>query len=370
MNDSIYEDLIQPKGAPYRVSQLKGWSHYLEPISEDPARLSGNSRIWGDATPEVQSRAIDSLVNASREAGLDTRNTAHVLAIARIESGFNPDAAAGTTSASGLGQFIDKTGLSYGLHANNRFDVDAQASALVAHFIDNRALAARRGQDEAHIYKYHHDGPTLDYGGLALSRAKVLPLIESYTRFVEERFGLERGSSSSPQLEDPVSRVASGSEVSVGLLREGQRGPAVADLQAALAGLGVDGHDAPLQADGVFGPRTGEAVRAFQQSHGLLADGVVGPETREALVRAQHSQGQAQQSHDQEPRNPGAVSKSPIERLLSAAHSGDTATLQTALDDFTTTRFGQMFQQARDLASQELERNAQVDVQAQCGPER
>ncbi|MDR7193946.1 transglycosylase SLT domain-containing protein [Luteimonas terrae] len=168
MTAPIYEDFIQPKGAAYRVSQLKGWSHYLEPISDDPARLSGNSRIWGDATPDVQSRVIDSLVEAAREAGLDARNTAHVLAIARIESGFNPDAAAGTTSASGLGQFVDKTGLSYGLNESNRFDVDAQASALVAHFIDNRALAERRGQGEAYIYQVP---PRWADSGLRRSRA-------------------------------------------------------------------------------------------------------------------------------------------------------------------------------------------------------
>ncbi|MGO3127153.1 MAG: peptidoglycan-binding protein [Luteimonas sp.] len=364
MTAPVYEDLIQPKGAAYRASQLKGWSHYLEPIIDDPARLSGNSRIWGDATPEVQSRVIDSLVEASREAGLDARNTAHVLAIARIESGFNPDAAAGTTSASGLGQFVDKTGLSYGLNGNNRFDVDAQASALVAHFIDNRALAERRGQDEAYIYKYHHDGPALDYGGLALSRAKVLPLIESYTRFVEERFGFERANGISPELKEGVPRVGLESPAFGELLREGQRGHGVTDLQTTLAGLGFrDARDAPLQTDGRFGPRTGEAVRAFQQSYGLQADGIVGPETHEALDRARQSQ-------DQALRNPGGVSKSPIESLLSAARSGDTATLQTALDDLTATRFGQMFQQARDLASQELERNAQVDIQSQCGPER
>jgi putative chitinase len=54
-----------------------------------------------------------------------------VLAIAHTESGFNPDAAAGTTSASGLGQFVDKTGEAYSLNDNNRWDVNAQADSLV-----------------------------------------------------------------------------------------------------------------------------------------------------------------------------------------------------------------------------------------------
>jgi peptidoglycan hydrolase-like protein with peptidoglycan-binding domain len=36
--------------------------------------------------------------------------------------------------------------------------------------------------------------------------------------------------------------------------------------------------------DGIFGPRTESAVKAFQQSKGLAADGVVGPNTWPRLV--------------------------------------------------------------------------------------
>lgn len=39
--------------------------------------------------------------------------------------------------------------------------------------------------------------------------------------------------------------------------------------------------------DGVFGPRTETAVRAFQQANQLQVDGVVGPQTRAQLVRAE-----------------------------------------------------------------------------------
>lgn len=186
MPNDIYTNMVQPPGAAYRSNQIESWSHYREPI-DDSRALHGQSRRWGDASPEVQSRVIDSLIESSREAGLSPRETAYVLAIARVESGFNPDAAAGTTSASGLGQFIDRTGKHYGLNNANRFDVDAQSDALVAHFVDNRNLARDRGQGEDYIYKYHHDGPTKDYGGLGLSQRKVAPHLDEYEQFVNQR---------------------------------------------------------------------------------------------------------------------------------------------------------------------------------------
>lgn len=186
MPNDIYTNMVQPAGAAYRSNQIESWSHYREPIDESRA-LHGQSRRWGDASPEVQSRVIDSLIESSRDAGLTPRETAYVLAIARVESGFNPDAAAGTTSASGLGQFIDRTGKHYGLNNANRFDVDAQSDALVAHFVDNRNLARDRGQGEDYIYKYHHDGPTKDYGGLGLAQRKVAPHLDEYEQFVNQR---------------------------------------------------------------------------------------------------------------------------------------------------------------------------------------
>ncbi|NYH46983.1 UNVERIFIED_ORG: putative chitinase [Xanthomonas campestris] len=155
--------------------------------------MHGESRRWGDASPQTQSRVIDSLIDASRDAGLSSRETAYVLAIARVESGFNPDAAAGTTSASGLGQFIDRTGAHYGVNASNRFDVHTQSQALVQHFIDNRDLARSRGEGEDYIYKYHHDGPSKDYGGLALSRREIAPHLDNYTQFVEQRLAQTQG---------------------------------------------------------------------------------------------------------------------------------------------------------------------------------
>ena len=59
-------------------------------------------------------------------------------------------------------------------------------------------------------------------------------------------------------------------------VRQGSTGPAVEELQQKLNAAGAT---PPLVADGVFGPLTAAAVRAFQQQHGLVADAVVGPIT-------------------------------------------------------------------------------------------
>lgn len=53
------------------------------------------------------------------------------------------------------------------------------------------------------------------------------------------------------------------------LLKRGSRGEDVKKLQRALS----------CQPDGIFGPVTEEAVRAFQKDHGLGVDGLVGEKT-------------------------------------------------------------------------------------------
>jgi hypothetical protein len=59
-------------------------------------------------------------------------------------------------------------------------------------------------------------------------------------------------------------------------------GPAVLHVQQALHQLGY----APGELDGIYGPTTAGAVRAFQHDHHLTVDGVVGPNTRAVLDEA------------------------------------------------------------------------------------
>jgi peptidoglycan hydrolase-like protein with peptidoglycan-binding domain len=74
------------------------------------------------------------------------------------------------------------------------------------------------------------------------------------------------------------------------LVRKGDRDHPVRTLQDLLR---ARGHGVAV--DGIFGPNTDAAVRAFQQQHGLAVDGIVGPNTWSALIVTvrQGSQGDA-----------------------------------------------------------------------------
>ena len=74
------------------------------------------------------------------------------------------------------------------------------------------------------------------------------------------------------------------------LVRQGDQQHPVKTLQHLLR---ARGHTVAV--DGIFGPNTAAAVRAFQQQKGLAVDGIVGPNTWSALIITvkQGSQGDA-----------------------------------------------------------------------------
>lgn len=67
-----------------------------------------------------------------------------------------------------------------------------------------------------------------------------------------------------------------------GMVKFGDKGPEVADIQKLLSLLGYD-----LIVDASFGDRTLRSVKAFQKKYGLNQDGVVGSNTVTALKAAQ-----------------------------------------------------------------------------------
>lgn len=78
-------------------------------------------------------------------------------------------------------------------------------------------------------------------------------------------------------------RLGPGAMVELGTerLERGDRGPAVVEVQDALRMAGFN----PGTSDGIFGPRTEEAVKTLQATNPQLAiDGVFDPETRAYLL--------------------------------------------------------------------------------------
>jgi peptidoglycan hydrolase-like protein with peptidoglycan-binding domain len=63
------------------------------------------------------------------------------------------------------------------------------------------------------------------------------------------------------------------------MLRNGSTGEEVTALQKTLMAKGIN----PGPIDGIFGPKTEDAVKRFQDRAGLEADGIVGPKTFAAL---------------------------------------------------------------------------------------
>jgi peptidoglycan hydrolase-like protein with peptidoglycan-binding domain len=100
------------------------------------------------------------------------------------------------------------------------------------------------------------------------SRAKRLSLGALAALTVGPTASIASGSTSSTVNTEP----ATTSEHTI-VLTEGAEGRQVQLLQRALG----------INADGVFGPETEEAVKSFQARNGLTVDGIVGPQTSAAL---------------------------------------------------------------------------------------
>lgn len=64
-------------------------------------------------------------------------------------------------------------------------------------------------------------------------------------------------------------------------IEKGDKGPEVEKAQKALLEKGFD----PKGIDGIFGPNTEKATKAFQKANGLTPDGKIGPKTREVLYK-------------------------------------------------------------------------------------
>ena len=125
---------------------------------------------------------------------------------------------------------------------------------LMARYIDKAGLAAALRRRDWATFARGYNGPGFrknDYDG------KLARAYRSYSA--------------------AIGAGGSGGTASI-VLRRGARGEAVRALQTALTA-----HGFPLAADGMFGPATEGAVKAFQTRNGLAVDGIAGPLTMAAL---------------------------------------------------------------------------------------
>ncbi len=156
------------------------WSHFND-----------SNRDKSPADASTINDVINRIIVVGLRQGLNEHDIGHLLAIVNLESGFNPNAANPTSSASGLGQFIDSTGQSYGLDETNRWDIDAQVKALVNIFKYDKEVASAQNLGDAGIYGAHHDGAAgvlkADAPGIELAHTKVLPKVAAYEALVKDK---------------------------------------------------------------------------------------------------------------------------------------------------------------------------------------
>lgn len=172
----LYEYLNAKKGKAYFDDQIKPFSLIsLYPDIDTSRKLRGNSRTIGDADKDVQDAIIDMIITIAVRYGLSYKEISYILLTTKVESGFNPDAAAGTTSVAGLAQgtvgFIedaltqseDILGFQLDLRNEEVFDAEKGSYAVVYSFLLNKSKVMESyTSDQSEywewLYLLHHDG--------------------------------------------------------------------------------------------------------------------------------------------------------------------------------------------------------------------
>ncbi len=172
----LYEYLNAKKGKAYFDDQIKPFSLIaIYPDIDTSRKLRGNSRTTGDADKDVQDAIIDMIITIAVRYGLSYKEISYILLTTKVESGFNPDAAAGTTSAAGLAQgtvgFIkdalaqseDILGFQLDLRNEEVFDAEKGCYAVIYSFLLNKSKVMESyTSDQSEywewLYLLHHDG--------------------------------------------------------------------------------------------------------------------------------------------------------------------------------------------------------------------
>ncbi len=179
------------RGGARPSSAIAPQSRFRVPINYGDGEIHGSSRRWGDAPPAVQSAVKTMIIEQTAARGWPALQTAFALAVARFESGFNPDAAALRSSAAGVGQLVDQTASALGLNESERFSASAGIAAMLDLIEQNAVLASRISGHSpvsaaglALQYALYHDGPSLKFGGIDIAKQSVLPWVGRFLKWI------------------------------------------------------------------------------------------------------------------------------------------------------------------------------------------
>ncbi|MFA5169938.1 MAG: LysM peptidoglycan-binding domain-containing protein [Sulfuriferula sp.] len=236
---TLYEYLRAAKGSAYKAEQIKtySWLKIKPEVDTTVGRIAGRSRIHGDIEPLMQDRVIDLLIEIATRYKMSYRDVAHILLFAKIESGFNPDAAAGTTSAAGLGQYTEKTvkeaakpeisksRLGFELDLSKEYVLDAERGAfgvLLSYMMCKEAATRCFSPDaiEKNTYLFHHEGWYFNPSNVsnpervadvhAIITKKILPHLSPVEKLLQARTQVQfalKTSDSKPYANQPFAMV-------------------------------------------------------------------------------------------------------------------------------------------------------------------
>lgn len=198
----------------------------------------------------------------------------------------------------------------------------------------------------------HYGGANRAHITLEQSASALVQLRESYQRAEAQGASREEAWHAATAI-TPEQRTLAASGA---LLRQGMRGEAVHALQADLARFDYTGRDGrPLTLDGVFGPETQSALRAYQRDHGLAADGIAGPATLASIGLQREAHDRAAQVQPQP--------QPPVGDLIESIRHGVDA-IRDATERLQQSQAGQQWQRQVDAAA------TRPLLDLQCDPAR
>lgn len=219
----LHKQLILSKISNETIDKIIQGSRFTRDFDAEAINSGGIRELLRVGAPTwAQREGVRAILYQARKAGLSIEDQAVLLAIADIESGFNPMARASTTTACGIFQFVKRTGESFSLSANECMDPWLNAKSGVEHYLYNHGRRVQRfvedlsGSEKVFrtfelSYYLHHDGPDYSVEPSNEVKATILNgtqfLFKAYHALQEEAESQERAPSFSESLSAKVWKV-------------------------------------------------------------------------------------------------------------------------------------------------------------------